>query len=88
LLLASLVLLVIWYFAGGREETQWQLAVHQAAKGGLDISHADRYPHYGPLYSISLIGGLTLMIFASARIVRASTRKIWKAIHDRTRQNN
>jgi hypothetical protein len=56
LLLAAIVLLLIWYVVGGKEEIQWHLAVRRAAQGGWDSSQTDRNPNYGHLYGISFIG--------------------------------
>jgi hypothetical protein len=70
-----LVLFVIWYFVGGRQEIQWHLAVHRAAKSGWDISQADRYPQYGLLYRISLPWGLILLVSGVVNLVIDATRK-------------
>jgi hypothetical protein len=80
--LAALVLFVIWYFVGGRQEIQWALAVHRAAKSGWDISQADRYPQYGLLYRISLPLGLILLVSGMVNLVVDATRKMRKAMDE------
>jgi hypothetical protein len=80
--LAALVLFVIWYFVGGRQEIQWHLAVHRAAKSGWDISQADRYPEYGLLYFISLPLGLILFVSGMVNLVIDATRKMRKAMDE------
>jgi len=88
LLLTATVLLVIWYFAGGRQEIQWHLAVHRAAQNGWDISQADRYPNYSLLYRISFIGGLVLLVTGMVNAVMDLSRKIRKAMNDRASKAN
>jgi hypothetical protein len=80
--LAALVLFVIWYFVGGRQEIQWHLAVHRAVKSGWDISQADRYPQYGLLYRISLPLGLILLVSGMGNFVIDATRKMRKAMDE------
>jgi hypothetical protein len=80
--LATLVLFVIWYFVGGRQEIQWHLAVHRAAKSGWDISQADSYTHYGLLYRISLPLGLILVVSGMVNLVIDATLKMRKAMDE------
>ena len=88
LLLTATVLLVIWYFAGGRQEIQWHLAVHRAAQSGWDISQADRYPNYSLLYPISFMGGLVLLVTGLVNVVMDPSRTIRKAMNDRASKAN
>jgi hypothetical protein len=88
LLLTATALLVIWYFVGGRQEIQWQLAVHRAAQSGWGISQADRYPNYSPLYRISFIGGLVLLVTGIVNFVLDLSRKMRKASNDRASKAN
>jgi hypothetical protein len=80
--LAALVLFVIWYFVGGRQEIQWHLAVHRAAKSGWDISQANRHPQYGLLHRISLPLGLLLLVSGMGNFVIDATRKMRKAMDE------
>jgi hypothetical protein len=80
--LAALLLFVIWYFVGGRQEIHWHLTVYRAAKSGWDISQADRYPQYGLLYRISLPLGLILLVCGMVNLVIDATRKMRKAMDE------
>jgi hypothetical protein len=80
--LAALVLFVIWYFVGGKQEIQWHLAVHRAAKSGWDISQADRYPQYGLLYRISLPLGVMLPVSGMVNLDIDATRIARKAMDE------
>jgi hypothetical protein len=88
LLLTATGLLVIWYFAGGRQEIQWRLAVHRAAQSGWDISQADRYPNYSLLYRISFVGGLVLLVTGMVNAVMDLSLKIRKVMNDRAGKAN
>jgi hypothetical protein len=76
LLLTALVLLVVWYLTGGREEIAWYRAVRHAAAQGWDISGADRWPHYGILYYASIFGIFLLIVVAAVRAVGILTKKV------------
>jgi hypothetical protein len=88
LLLTAAALLVTWYFVGGRQEIQWQLAVHRAAQSGWGISQADRYPNNSLLYRISLIGGLVLLVTGMINVVMDLSRKMRKAMNGRASKAN
>jgi hypothetical protein len=88
LLLAATALSVIWYLVGGKQEIQWQLAFHRAASGGWDYSRVDRYPNYSPLYRISFIGGLVLLVAGIVSVVLDLSRKMRKAMNDRASKTN
>ena len=83
LLLAAVALLLLWYSVGGRQEIQWHLAVRRAAQGPWDLSVADRYPNYGPLYKISFTGGIVLLATGMVNVVLDLSRSIRKAMNDR-----
>jgi hypothetical protein len=88
LLLTATALFVIWYFVGGKQEIQWQLAFHRAAPSGWDYSQVDRYPNYSPLYRISFIGGLVLLLTGIVSVVLDLSRKMRKAMNDRASKAN
>ncbi|MGC1417894.1 MAG: hypothetical protein WA817_21580 [Candidatus Acidiferrum sp.] len=79
LLFTIAILLLIWYFAGGKEEIQWQLVTRrQAAAAGWDLSLIDRYPHYSVLYCLSELGLLICVAIGLIRITVLGIQRIGK----------
>ncbi len=79
LLFTIAILLLIWYFVGGKEEIQWQLVTRrQAAAAGWDLSLIDRYPHYSVLYYLSELGLLICIAIGLIRITVLGIQGIGK----------
>lgn len=88
LVLAGLVLFVVWYFVGGKQQIASELVMYRTARGGWDVSQADRYPHYGLLCHISLPVGLILLTCGLANVTVDAIRKARKAINDSASKAN
>jgi hypothetical protein len=79
LLLATVVLLLVWYFSGGRQEIAWYEDVRAAAKHGWDISGADRFPQYGIAYYGSLFGIFIVFVVATVRVIDLIAKKVLRS---------
>jgi hypothetical protein len=80
-LLAGTALLVIWYFTGGPAQFRWWWTVHQAARGGWDISQAYNGETMKPRFwlPVSLFSG-SLLVFGVVAVKIRDTVRILKDI--------
>jgi hypothetical protein len=79
LLLAAIALLMIWYFAGGRDEIAWRQYVRQSmAQGTYRPWMLEHWSHGGILFFASNLGIYIVLAMFAVRAISMLVKKFSK----------